>query len=69
MINFVNSAASSAKRRTTFQDDTSPGISRESPPSTRAGYNLDTLQGIRLALSRKLKRIVVLMFKSLLAHG
>ena len=53
-------------RCTTFQDDTSLGISREPPPSPRAGYNLNTLQGIRFALTRRLRRIVVFMFKSLL---
>jgi hypothetical protein len=52
-----------------FQDDTSLDIPREPPPSTRAGYNLDPTQAVRLALGRRLKRILVLMFKPPLAHG
>jgi hypothetical protein len=56
-------------RRTAFQHNANLHIARKPAPPAGARYNLDTLQCIRLALSRALKRIVVLMFKSLLAHG
>jgi hypothetical protein len=52
--------------RTAFQDNASLGIPREPAPPAGAGYNLDTLQGISLALSRGLKSIAVFMLKSLL---